>query len=187
MNLTKRQLVIIIIALAVLVLLVLILLSLVKNPQLGEDSNVSKVYDSGQSAEQARILATTAGDPELAGAKLVAKNFVERYYSFSNQNWGENLEILQNLMTEGMQQRSQRDLLAWKIEYPEDEFYGVSSKVVSQKLLTEADDDYTLLVSVQQEETEGDSTAVIYHNYQAELVKAADSWLINSLTLSSDE
>ena len=184
MNLSKRQLFIIVAVVVVLLVLVLILLSFNKSDVEPSETKEPQIYDSSRVSDQAKMIASQAVDPELNSVGIVARNFIERYLSFSNQNWGENVQILQSLMTEGMLQRSQQDLIKWKAQHLIEEFYGVSTKLISQKVLIATKDSYVLEITVQQSETIGDSSQVVYNKYEVELNKITDGWLVDSLILS---
>lgn len=184
MNLSRRNLIIIggVVVLLIVVITVVLWLSRDKGG-LSEADFVPQVYDASNVSSQAAIAAGRQIDRQAEAAKAVARNFVERYLSFSNQNWGENIEALEVKMTEGMIQRSGQALIQLKNQYPSDQFYGVSAKVLSQKVLLAADNNYSFSNSIQLEETIGSDTQIVYKSYEVELIKVGDGWLVDNLSL----
>jgi len=182
LNLTRRQIIIIGIVVLLLVIIV-IALTLFNKDTVVQDEFVPQIYDSNNMNADADIKVEKKLDEKEYLATAVARNFVSRFLSYSNENWGENIAILESQMTEGMMQYAQQDLIKLKNEYPSDEFYGVSAKSLSQKIVNEQDGNYSIEVSVQLQKTIGDKEEIEYKKYEVGLVASGDSWLINSLYL----
>ncbi|MFW0862085.1 MAG: hypothetical protein ACKKL6_00655 [Candidatus Komeilibacteria bacterium] len=182
LNLTRRQMMIIGIVVLLLVIIV-VALTMFNKESAVQDEFVPQVYDSNNMNTDVEIKADVKLDEKEYLATAVARNFVARFLSYSNENWGENIAVLEPQMTEGMMQYAQQDLIKLKNEYPTDEFYGVSAKALSQKIVNEQDNGYSIEVSVQLQKTIGNTEEIEYKKYEVGLVASGDSWLINSLYL----
>lgn len=182
LNLTRRQIIIIGIVIVLLILIVIALTMFNKTADVQEEF-VPQVYDSNNVNTSADMKIANQLNEQEYLATAVARNFVARFLSYSNENWGENITVLEPQMTEGMMQYAQQDLLKLKNEYPIDQFYGVSAKSLSQKIVNEQADGYNIEVSVQLQKTIGNKEEIEYKKYEIGLVASGDTWLINSLYL----
>ena len=107
----------------------------------------------------------------------LAKNFVERFGSWSTDNQGENLEELLPLSTAKMKQYLNNIILNYEIT----EFYGLSTKALATEIifLDEEEGEAIILVKTQRIETLDDlSTEVYYQDIELYIILAGDKWLI---------
>jgi hypothetical protein len=183
LNLTRRQIVIIGVVILLLIIIVAVLL-LMNNKPVGDEVYVPQVYDAQNINGNLVTKPAEIVDNTTATILAVTRNFVARYLSYSNDNWGENIDLLDGEMTKEMMQTSQLYLASLKYEYPEDEFYGVSAKVLSQNIISEVDDNYTIEVSVQLQKTIGSIEQVDYAQYKVDLVSSDNTWLIDNFLLT---
>ncbi len=181
LNLTRRQM-IIIGAVIVLLIIIIAILSMMGKPDTAEEVFVPQVYDANNlDPSVANKEMKQMNDKEME-ARALSRNFVARFLSYSNENWGENIDVLESQMTESMMQYAQRELLQLKSDHPVDEFYGVSAKVLSQSVVEESGD-YIMNLDVQLQKTIGNDEEIEYLSYKVDLVESGDSWLINSMYL----
>ncbi|MCR4279809.1 MAG: hypothetical protein NUV82_00075 [Candidatus Komeilibacteria bacterium] len=170
---------------ALLLVLIIVLLVLWNRGHEPSDTlvNEPQIFDQQNPNDEASLRpGQNVTNPDEDGAKSAAKNFVERYFSFSNQNWGENINLLQNKMTAAMRTQAQTDLENWRELYDNQFYYGVSAKVLSQTDPTGGIQSKTLEQQVQLQVTSETNQDIQYASYSVELVKSGDRWLINSLT-----
>jgi len=182
-NLSRRQMIIIGAVVLLLIIIIFVLLAINKQTE-PTDEFVPEIFDSANVDSQSTTKKVKEVDDESATVMSVARNFVARYLSYSNDNWGENLLPLQSEMTEGMQQISAQDLLMLKSKYSTDKFYGVSAKVLSQSVISEFAGDYSLQLSVQLKETIGSVDEINYVKYMIDMVKSGDTWLVDNIYIS---
>lgn len=169
-------------AVIVLLIIIIAILSMMGKPDTTEEIFVPQVYDANNLDSSVVNTEMKQMNDEEMGARALSRNFVARFLSYSNENWGENINVLESQMTESMMQYAQRELLQLKSDHPLDEFYGVSAKVLSQSIVEEGDG-YTINVDVQLQKTIGDDEEIEYLSYEVDLVASGDSWLINSMYL----
>ena len=182
MYLTRRQIYIIGGSIILLIIIVLVLVW-VNRSQQDEGSQIDQpvVYDSSSINGGQVNQGVVRG---LSSAEVAAKNFTERYFSYSNQNWGENLNILRSQMTSSMWQESQQELANLQSQYSVEQFYGVSARVITQNTISDDDSDYRIRQDVQLEESIGNDRRINYLSYQVQMIKVNDAWLINNITLN---
>ena len=120
---------------------------------------------------------------DLNSAKMetIARNFAERYGSWSNHNKDDNFKTLQAYLTDNMEQ-----LLNVFITNTEEladdytEYYGVSIKVLNIEILDLIENQSAeLSLATQREETRGDIKNVSYQNLKLNLIKDNNNWLVN--------
>lgn len=182
---TRRKMIIIgaVILLVIIVLIVLWFVLRSSQPNDNDLNNGPQVYDSSNADQVVlpSLPSKTEVSPLSQGAATLARNFVERYLSFSNDAWGSNLSILQSQMSVVMQQTSEQDLRNWQNQYPAGSFYGVSTKVLSQEQLSASEDYYSARLTVQQEETAGSEVSISRHQYDIKMRQAQGEWYVNDL------
>lgn len=116
-------------------------------------------------------------------AMSLAKSFVERYGSFSNQNDYENLLNLKIFMTNKMQSRVDDIIDDYKNNASGNlEYYGIVTKVISTNTVSFDKNDAKFLIACQRRENKaGEEQANIYfQDISLELKTESGSWKINN-------
>lgn len=110
--------------------------------------------------------------------KNVAKNFVERFGSYSQEAEFSNFKEIADLVTP--------TVAAWLEKYPADllkklpgGFEGVSTRVVSQNIESLDGEKAVLMVSTQREERVNGATRVYYQDMKVNLVLRDGVWLVD--------
>jgi len=168
-NLTRRQIIIIAIVVLLLIIIIIALLAFNK-PNESKDEFVPEIYDSTNINSQATTKQSEVINEESASVMAVARNFTARYLSFSNENWGDNIIVLEGQMTDKMREIASSDLNLQKKDYPSNEFYGVSAKVLSYKIYSQSEDAYIIDMSTQLQITVGNREEINYVDYRIELI-----------------
>lgn len=112
-------------------------------------------------------------------ASTIARVFVERFGSFSNQADYENIVSVKSIATNSLQ--SQLESIMSK-EQDTDVYYGISTRVLSINEVSTTDTEEILEVMTQREESiESPANATIrYQTIKLTLVKVGSSWLVDS-------
>lgn len=118
---------------------------------------------------------------QAAGVTVVAKLFVERYGSYSNEANFKNLFDVLPLMTNAFAQSTRTFIETAKA--PSD-YYGVSTRVVTVKVeqMDEANGTAMILVNTQRESATGSTqnTTVSYQEIRIKLVRESGVWKVDS-------
>lgn len=113
-------------------------------------------------------------------AKIIAAGrfFVERYGSFSSQaNW-QNLSDVKTVVTRQLWDEFE-NLIAKNPIDSEGEYYSLTTKVLSIRLVTHADSLATIGVKTQKQEINGSESRIFYQDITVHFVKDSDSWLVS--------
>ena len=133
---------------------------------------------SQQATEQEKQLRTQA-----AGVIALAKLFTERYGSYSNEADFQNIRDVIPLMSKTFAATTTADLATKKIPTG---FYGITTRVITVKVLKNDDKAGMALVDVdtqRQEETgSAQNTSVKYQTIELAFVKESGVWLVDSAT-----
>ncbi|PIS04948.1 MAG: hypothetical protein COT81_03680 [Candidatus Buchananbacteria bacterium CG10_big_fil_rev_8_21_14_0_10_42_9] len=114
----------------------------------------------------------------------VARTFAERYGSYSNQSDFENLKDVQALMTEDFVRQTQALINQSALGQNTEVYQGVTTKVVSAKIISLSDANAQVMASVQRKDAR-ESTVnyqLKYQNLLLDMVKIGDGWLVNQAT-----
>ncbi|MFC1687168.1 hypothetical protein ACFL0L_01140 [Patescibacteria group bacterium] len=112
----------------------------------------------------------------------LAKNFVERYGSFSNESDFTNIEDMYVVMTDSMRLTAQQFVAsARSSQDPNTPYYGTTTKVrsVPQENIQETAVEY--LFTTQRIERTKDSESMYYQDIAVQMVKEGDSWKIHQV------
>lgn len=117
--------------------------------------------------------------PAEQNAVTVARNFAERYGSFSTDSQGLNIEEVKLISTAKMQTVLEQDkaLLNKSVG-----FYGVSSKALKTEIknLDEAGGAAEVIVSLQRSERKDGAADFVYNqDLNLSLIKAGENWLVD--------
>jgi len=102
--------------------------------------------------------------------KIKARNFVERYGSFSTDARFANLKELKDEMSSRLWRETENYILAKEKEEIK-EFYGVTTKVLSVEEKSFSENEVTYLISTQRQETKGQTQKVFYQNLELKMIK----------------
>ncbi len=123
--------------------------------------------------------------PSQASAEAVARTFAERYASFSAESHFANIMDLFPVMTDAFRMRQEA-----LIESAEslDEYYGVTSKIVSLSTVSFTDSFAVMDASLQRVEARGSAqnTATKYETLRLDLVFENGSWLVDGAAWSKE-
>ncbi|MCX7779167.1 MAG: hypothetical protein N2259_02935 [Patescibacteria group bacterium] len=111
--------------------------------------------------------------------KLKARNFVERYGSFSTDVNFQNLKDLKNEMSVRLWQETE-NYIRQKERETIKEFYGITTKVlnVEEKSFSENQAEY--LISTQREEVKDNQPArVFYQTLELKIIKEGEEWKVD--------
>ncbi len=188
MNLDIRKRILIISG-AILLFLVLLILFLVFRPQSGQKNDPQNTENSVQANEQQGLppetLISLPPPPPPANSEereklyvvQLAKIFVERYTSYSNQNENSHITDVEVLVSERMQ-----TYLETQKENFNKEYKGISTQVISSSLGDFDSEKANVNVGVQQVlEEKGKSPVTVYKNGRVVLLKAEAGWKIDGL------
>jgi len=112
-----------------------------------------------------------------------ARIFAERYGSFSNESYFQNLRDLFPLMSQTMQDKTQGYIDSNTVGDDVLSYYGVSTRVLSVSV-TEQGDTAEITVKTQREETVGGpyNTSVRYQDLELIMIKIGNDWKIDTAT-----
>lgn len=183
--LTKKTIVIIIIVVIVIGLAVALLLvdksffapkqeqPVNQEPITGQENNLPSPEKGLAPVEPAVTLT-----PLEQNLTVIARNFAERYGSFSTDSQFLNLKELKDFSTPKLQS----ELEAVITNEAAKEFYGVSSRAMKVEILDSSENAATVLVSLQREESRaGQDNFVYYQDLKLSLVKSGENWLIDEV------
>lgn len=109
----------------------------------------------------------------------LSKIFVERYLSYSNQNFNGNMTDVKTLVTDKMYSY----LETKKVEFDKN-YKGVSTKVISSSLSEFDGQKATVKIGIQQYvEEKGKNPETVYKNGTVSLVKEEKDWKVSGLYL----
>lgn len=112
----------------------------------------------------------------------IARIFVERYGSFSNHNNYENIRNVLTLMTPEFQKRSEKQMEN-KPSAVTEEYYGITTKVLSVNVTTITDTDATISLSTQRVESKGKNTPNIFtQEVVVNMEKSNGNWRVADMT-----
>jgi len=191
---TKKQIRILIIAFIVIVLIVFTVFLLTDNGNKAGDDIVKKgisknINNSNNNTElkseivEKPVVEKKKEDTTSLKIKSVAKNFAERYGTWSTHNKDDNFNSARVYATSGMKNIIE-DFIAnnEKLFDDYDDYYGVTAKALSVKITNLEDASASLNVSVQQVETSGEDLDkdISYQELSLELIKYKDDWFVDS-------
>ncbi len=188
MNLDIRKRIFIISGALILFLLVLVLF-LVFRPKStginGSDNNTETIQGTEQDALPPETIISLPPPPPPQNSEererlyvvQLAKIFVERYQSYSNQNENSHIGDVEVLVSDRMQTYLETQKEVFNRDYK-----GISTKVISSSLGTLDEDTASINIGVQQIlEEKGKSATTAYKNGRVTLVKVGGSWKVDGL------
>lgn len=144
---------------------------------------VTIIEEKGLSLSEETLKKEQETRNQSAGATTIAKLFVERYGSYSNEANFQNLVDVLPLMTESFADETRSFITSAKI--PET-YYGISTSVltVNVEAINESVGTSTILMQTQREVAEGSTqnVSVKYQEIRLKLIKEAGVWKVDSAT-----
>lgn len=122
---------------------------------------------------RAELEATQRGE----SIKVAAKNFTERFGSYSVLANFSNFDELRNVVTEGTWEwlNNYRQELA---KQTDPNFIGVTTRVLSTKIVSQSDTEATVLLATQREETLTTGPKISYRDMLLKLTLFNNQWLV---------
>jgi hypothetical protein len=144
----------------------------IETPVVRDDESVVPHVDPEDIPAQHEVSAATVG-----------RIFVERFGSFSSESDYENIDDVMTLATTSLQSRLE-DLAETARGERNDEYYGVSTRIITVKTEVATETSARFLITTQREEAIADpgNTSVRYQDIRVELLKEGDSWLVDAFT-----
>ena len=128
---------------------------------------------------------TPAETPPASVASPVTTTmiFVERFNSYSSESDFANVTDVLPLVTTSLAAKIQ-GIAQDQRTTDTTAYYGISTKVISQKIQEQTDTTATILVSTQRQESIGSpgNTTVRYQDITVKLVKEGDTWKVNDFS-----
>lgn len=173
-----------VIVLLVVVVLAILLRQQVKSTTSPVSSPTASLPTSADGTAAPTTSETPAPAPVVAGAETTAMIFVERFASYSSESNFANITDVLPLTTAALSTRLQTITAEQKAAAPGSAYYGISTKVISQKVQEQTETTTTLLVSTQRAESIGSpgNTTIRYQDITVKLVKVGDSWKVDDFT-----
>jgi len=112
--------------------------------------------------------------------KLKARNFAERYGSFSTDARFANLFELKNEMSKRLWQEIE-NYIKEKEKEEAKEFYGITTKVLNVEEKDFSENEANYLILTQRIETKGTEQKVFYQNLELKLIKEDNVWKVDRI------
>jgi len=175
----------IIIVIVILILIGTILLFLFSQRQSPVTNNQLPVANQPVTNNQLPVInqskeLTPAEKKELEHQELMvqARNFIERYGSFSTDANFTNLYELKDEMTNRFWQETEKSF----DKAQDNTFYSISTKVLNITEKNFSDNLATYSVSTQRKETKNQVEKILYQNAEIKMLKQSGNWLIDSVS-----
>lgn len=134
--------------------------------------------------EEPQPTAPTASASPRDTALRLARLFVERYGSFSENNDYENVKNLLSLMTTRFRQESEKIIADAEAPDPNAEFYGITTKVLTIAMGDYVEDKKAVVqLQTQRTETDGAADSTVFTQpVRVSLVSVDGVWKVDSVT-----
>lgn len=188
---TKKQIRTLIITFIIIILIVFIVFLLTNNGDEIEniDTNQVKINNSNNNNTELEpkiieepVVERNKEDTTSLKIKSVAKNFTERYGSWSTHNKDENFKSAKVYTTSRMENIIQDFIINnEKLADDYEDYYGVTAKALNVKITNLEEENANLSVSVQQSETSGENLDknTSYRQLDLKLIKYENDWFVN--------
>ena len=111
---------------------------------------------------------------------LEARSFISRWASYSRDSGYANLKELLPKMSQNLKKKAE-DLISKGLDVKE--FYGLTTKVISIDLDESTDEKVSFSAQVQQQETKGGATNILYKRAEIIFIKEAGEWKVNEISI----
>lgn len=168
------------VAIAVVLGLFLLLFVLLRSPEPEKEVNPGAVPVADQKPEVPEVDSADIPSQPLVSAQTTARNFVERFGSFSSDTNYLNIDDVLPLATKSLQRRLE-DLAEEARENASDAYYGVSTRAIIFTVEEEAESAITMLVTTQRQESIDSpaNTSVRNQQIRVDIVNDGNGWLID--------
>lgn len=182
MDATKRKKIIITILIVIIVLVALFLAFRLtdfgqKKPE--QDKGDLPIFKPESANLQYKEIEPQVSNEEL-GAIQAAMNFAERFGTYSSDLPGENIKQLLGLCTKKMTAYLQKIELDYQVQ----EFIGLTTKSISNKVIDISDSQAEIMVQTQRQETKSIDgklvTSTGYQGIKVNLIKSNNQWLVDA-------
>lgn len=181
MHIDKRKMEIIL-AILVLVGLVVLLLALLL-PKKEETEEERIVREQVELSEKRKQMPPTTVDAynRATDPNVIARNFVERFGSFSSDVNYLNVEDVLPLAAASLQNRLQQ-LANDARSRADGQYYGISTYIIASEEISKTDTSarYELLTQRNESIEHPQNTSVRYQHIDVELIKEGDLWYVNN-------
>jgi len=115
-----------------------------------------------------------------AGASTIARGFVERFGSYSTEGGYQNIEDVIAISTASLAERLE-DLADSARASSDDEYYGISTLIISVKTLEETETTAVIEILTQRVESIGSprNSTTVYQTITINLLKIGDEWFVD--------
>lgn len=146
------------------------------------------VYKVAQTSENTNTVAPTTNttpaqpqtSPDQQAIQYVARNFTERYGSFSNQNTGSNLLEAAQYATASYAENLQKQAANKQSSPAATEYNGVVTKALVFTFIKQGSVSASVVVSTQQTVTTGTITTVVTKDLLVDFTKVGPDWKVNA-------
>lgn len=114
-------------------------------------------------------------DAQKNAVKQLARLFIERYNSFSNGNEWQNIKDVQELVTDSLWKRISVNIG----RSSGTSTLAVTTQVATMELTEWKDDSALVAIFALRDENRNGTTQQIQKNYQVEMMKVGENWLVN--------
>ncbi len=189
MKLTKKQ--IIILAGALVLLLIVILLVVFLKPK----KEVITPIDEQQKQTDSEQLPMSEEDKNFNSIEFeskseqdtdsqiisTAKNFIERYGSWSNQSQ-DFYELITPMITDSMYNQASTYISSNENFKDKSQYYGITTKAINVEILESSSDSAKVLCSLQQIENKNNTENIFYKTAEVSLLSSDGKWFVNSVS-----
>jgi hypothetical protein len=176
----------IILAVSVLVLLLLVLgFFLFQATQKDVPDGGDKTPAIVDNTKVPEVPASSIPKNTTVGAATVSKMFVERLGSYSSESGYTNIDDILSLATTGFQSSLKQIAAdARRKSSPDDAYYGISTKVISQGVKEETETSAIMNLKTQRSESIGSpaNTTVRYQDITVNLSRVGADWKVSGFT-----
>jgi hypothetical protein len=127
---------------------------------------------------------TAPATPVTLSASTTAMIFAERFNSYSSESDFANMTDILPLVTASLETRLQNLARAQREAGPAESYYGISTKVISERVESQTETSMTLILSTQRQESVGSpsNTTVRYQDITVKLIKEGDTWKVDDFS-----
>lgn len=136
----------------------------------------SQAGENAPSATKPAPVFTTPANQEEIYLKQLARMFVERYASYSNQNDNKHIDDVLLLATSRMGTWLKKQAVVQSTDY-----YGVTTKVIASSIKEMEKGQVKVQVDTQQEVQKGNSFETTYRSGTVDMVKLGSEWKVDGL------
>jgi hypothetical protein len=179
-----KKLIIIAIILVLIILILLFVFSQRQTPVVNNQSPITNqpvVNNQSLGTNQGQEL-TAEQKAELEKKELIvkARNFIERYGSFSSDAQFANLYELKDEMTNRFWQETEKSIANQQLKNSK-EFYSIGTKVLNVIEKISLNDSTTYSISTQRKEIKNIIEKILYQSAELKMIKQNNNWLVDSI------